>query len=49
VIASDAAVLGVAAVLFIGGIGAAAWILRFEIRHQVRARRHCGYWIGGDR
>jgi hypothetical protein len=49
VIGSDAAVLGIAAVLCIGGIAAAAWILRWEIRAQRRARRYGGFVVGGDR
>lgn len=30
------------------GFGVAAWILRWEFRHQLRKRRHGGFLIGGD-
>lgn len=42
---SDLTILGAGALLVIVGIGGAAWILRWEIRHQLRARRHGGFLI----
>lgn len=31
------------------GIGAAAYVLRWELRYQRRVRRHGGYLVGGER
>lgn len=45
---SDALILSAAAVLCVGGIGAAAWILRWEIRARRRQRRHGGWILGGE-
>lgn len=36
-------------VAFMVGVGGAAWILRWEFRAQLRARRHGGFLIGGER
>lgn len=30
------------------GFGLAAWVLRYEFRAQMRARRRSGYLIGGQ-
>lgn len=44
---SDVLVLGLGAALCVGGIGAAAWILRWEFRARRRQRRHGGWILGG--
>lgn len=41
--------LGTAAVGTLFSLGLAAWILRWEFRHQMRARRRGGFLIGGER
>ncbi len=33
----------------VGGFGIAAFLLRFEFRAQLRARRYGGYVAGGER
>lgn len=48
-IASDAFVLGLGLALVVVGLGGAAWIIRWELRAQLRARRHGGFLVGGDR
>lgn len=37
-----------AAVAIVGGFGLAAFILRWEFRAQMRARRYGGFLVGGD-
>lgn len=46
---SDGAILGLAVLLVVVGIGGAAYILRWEIRYQRRVRRHGGFLLGGER
>lgn len=41
--------LVVAAGVTVFSLALAAWILRWEFRHQMRARRHGGFVIGGER
>jgi hypothetical protein len=31
------------------GLAVAAFVLRFEVRHQLRERRYGGFLVGGDR
>lgn len=46
---SDGVVIAAGVLAFVVGIGGAAWILRWEIRAQMRERRHGGFLIGGGR
>lgn len=47
---NDLKILVVAGVAGVAGLSFAAWILRFEVRHQLRAHRRRGYiQIGGSR
>lgn len=45
---SDRAFIGVSLAAVIFGVGTAAFILRWEIRYQLRQRRYGGF-VGGER